>query len=192
MLAIQPGRWRRRASEAAQEASRVTVTARRRPAWTCEAGRGHRASANRGAGPRAFVGPEGTGVGGQCWGLLWAGAGPAVSRGCGRTAARETSGAGGWCWRATGLTDGVGGRGRAAVCLTVRVCAAGWGLGWLQGRFAKCPRSSTQQTPVLFFSFSITKLLGGAVKGFAECPRYDTRQNLDLPSAIYRALGKLI
>ena len=134
----------------------------------------------------------GDGCGRAAPGAAVGGRGNSGVGGCGRAAARETSGAGGWCGRAAGPAGGVGGRGRAAMCLTARVCAAGWGLGWLQGRFAKCPRSSTQQTPVLFFSFSITKLLGGAVKGFAECPRYDTRQNLDLPSAIYRALGKLI
>ena len=64
--------------------------------------------------------------------------------------------------------------------------------GGYKGGLPSARDLALDKPPFCFFSFSITKLLGGAVKGFAECPRYDTRQNRDLPSAIYRALGKLI
>ena len=71
-------------------------------------------------------------------------------------------GAGGWCGRAQARS--------CVLSLSVCVCVRpGAGLGWLRGRFAECPRSSTRQTPILFFSVSIPKLrVCGALKDVCQ------------------------
>jgi len=88
------------------------------------------------------------------------------------------------------------------MCACVRGQRGGYAQALLSARDLALSKASVcrvskvalgKASVLVFFSlFETLQRAGGAVKGFAECPRSDTRQTLALPSARSGALGNLI